>query len=307
MVTLLDRPYKYSRGHLAPHQEGNMTQQFAKQPSQSSSNPAPTPDLGAVKARQQTMWASGDYAVIGTTLQPVGESLCEAVDLVAGSRVLDVACGSGNATLAAARRFCRSTGVDYVPELLARARERAEAERQEIELIEGDAEKLPCGDATFDAVLSTFGVMFAPDQERAAAERTRVCRKGGKIGLSDWTPEGFIGELFKTVGRHVPPPPGVSSPLRWGTEAGIEALFGSRVQTLRIERKHFVFRYRSSAHFIEVFRAFYGPTHKAFAALDEAGKNALEADLTALLARRNPAKEGLAIPSEYLEIVLEKK
>jgi SAM-dependent methyltransferase len=263
-------------------------------------------DLEKVKARQRAMWSSGDYAVVGTTLQLVGESLCEAVDLVGGSRVLDVACGSGNATLAAARRFCETVGVDYVPALLDRGRGRALAERQSIAFIEGDAENLPFENASFDAVLSTFGVMFSANQVRAAEELVRVCRAGGKIGLACWTPEGFLGDLFRAVARHVPPPAGVSSPLRWGTEAGIEELFGSRVRVLRAERRNFMFRYRSSAHYLDVFRNFYGPTHLAFAALDPAGQQALAVDLQALLEKRDRGVGGLSIAGEYLEVVLER-
>jgi SAM-dependent methyltransferase len=284
-----------------------MTELIQEKAAKSAGTPAPVPvDLEAVKARQQVMWSSGDYAVIGTTLQLVGESLCEAVDLVAGSRVLDVACGSGNATLAAARRFARTTGVDYVPALLALGRERALAERQAIEFIEGDAERLPFGDAGFDTVLSVFGVMFAANQTRAADELLRVCKVGGKIGLASWTPEGFLGDLFRTMGKHVPPPAGVASPLRWGTDAGLAELFGARARVLRAERRHFVFRYRSSTHFIDTFRDYYGPTHLAFKALDAAGKTALNADLHALLERRDRGAGGLSISGEYLEVVLER-
>jgi SAM-dependent methyltransferase len=283
-----------------------MTQITSENTPKSMRSTPPGPDLEAVKARQQVMWSSGDYAVIGTTLQPVGEALCESVDLVAGTRVLDVACGSGNATLAAARRFAQTTGVDYVPSLLAHARERARAERQGIDLVEGDAEKLPFGDATFDAVLSVFGVMFAAHQPRAAGELVRVCRPGGRIGLASWTPEGFLGELFRTIGRHVAPPAGVASPLRWGTEAGIAELFGASARVLSSEKRNFVFRYRSPAHFIEVFREFYGPTNRAFAALDAAGQSALTADLQALLESRDRGRGGLSVAGEYLEVVLER-
>ncbi len=283
-----------------------MTQITSENAPKSVRSTQPGPDLEAVKARQQAMWSSGDYAVIGTTLQPVGEALCEAVDLVAGTRVLDVACGSGNATLAAARRFCQTTGVDYVPSLLAHARERAHAERQGIELVEGDAEKLPFGDSGFDTVLSVFGVMFAAHQPRAAGELVRVCRAGGKIGLACWTPEGFLGDLFRTVGRHVPPPAGVASPLHWGTDAGIAELFGASARVLRSEKRTFVFRYRSSAHFVDIFREFYGPTNRAFAALDGAGQRALAADLDALLTSRDRGRGGLSIAAEYLEVVLER-
>jgi SAM-dependent methyltransferase len=262
-------------------------------------------DLAAVKARQQAMWASGDFSVIGTSLQLVGESLCETVDVEAGSRVLDVACGNGNASLAAARRWCRVTGLDYVPELLARAGERARAERLEIELVEGDAERLPFEDAHFDVALSTYGIMFAPDQERAAREIVRVVRPGGKIGLSSWTPEGFIGQLLKTVGKYVPPPAGVASPIYCGTEARLQELFrGTR--SIRSTRKEFVFRYRSAAHFVDIFRRFYGPTHKAFGALDEAGQARLAADMADLCDTFNRSSTSLAVPAEYLETVIDR-
>lgn len=284
-----------------------MTQIIDCPPSNARTAPPPV-DLEAIKARQRATWGSGDFAIIGTTLQWVGESLCEASDLAAGSRVLDVACGNGNASLAAARRFCHTTGIDYVPELLARGRERAHAERLEIDFVEGDAENLPFADGSFDTVLSTFGVMFAPNQLRAASELLRVCRPGGKIGLANWTPEGFLGDFFRAVSQLVPPPAGVASPFLWGTEAGLKAFFGSDVRVLASERKHFVFRYRSAAHFIEVFRAYYGPTHQAFKALDEQGKKALEAGLASVLSRHDrDGKQALAVPGEYLEVVLERR
>ncbi len=266
-------------------------------------------DLEAVKARQRAMWATGDFAIIGTTLQIVGESLCEAVDLASGSRVLDVACGNGNATLAAARRFCRTIGLDYVPELLARGRERAAAERLAIEFVEGDAENLPFPAGSFDAVLSTFGVMFAPNQARCAEEMLRVCEPGGRIGLASWTPEGFLGDFFRTVSQHVPPPPaGMPSPFTWGTEAGVASLFGPRVRVVVSERKNFNFRYQSGAHMIDVFRTYYGPTRQAFAAAGDKGAPALEADIARLLATHDRGGVGgLVVPAEYLEIVLEKR
>jgi ubiquinone/menaquinone biosynthesis C-methylase UbiE len=273
-------------------------------------NVAPKPlDLEAVKARQRAMWATGDFAVIGTTLQIVGETLCEAVDLAAGTRVLDVACGNGNATLAAARRFCRTIGLDYVPELLARGRERAAADRLAIEFIEGDAESLPFPAGTFDAVLSTFGVMFAPNQPRAAEELLRVCASGGRIGLASWTPEGFLGDFFRAVAQHVPPPPaGMPSPFTWGSEKGIASLFGPRVRVVSSIRKNFNFRYESGAHMIEVFRTFYGPTRQAFNSVDDKGKLELEASIARLLATHDRGGVGgLVVPAEYLEIVLEKR
>jgi SAM-dependent methyltransferase len=209
-------------------------------------SPAVTaPDLVAVKRRQQAAWSSGDYAVVGTTLQIVGEELCEALDLRAGWKVLDVAAGNGNASLAAARRWCDVVATDYVPALLGRARERADAERLRIAFREADAEALPFPDGSFDAVVSTFGAMFTPDQERAAAELVRVCRPGGKIGLANWTPEGFVGQLFKAIGRHVPPPAGARSPAQWGTGARLAELFEAHAASIRTAQRHFVFRYRS--------------------------------------------------------------
>ncbi len=263
-------------------------------------------DLAAVKARQQAAWASGDYAIVGTTLQIAGEMLCEAVDLRSNQRVLDVAAGNGNATLAAARRFADVVSTDYVGSLLVRGRERAAAERLPVSFQEADAENLSFADASFDVVLSTFGVMFAPNHERAASELLRVCRPGGKIGLANWTPDGFIGRLFKTIGQYVPPAPGLNSPALWGTKAHLDTLFGSKA-TVVVERKNFHFRYKSPRHWVEVFRGFYGPVVKAFAAIDPAAREALEADLYALLDDLNLATDGtLVVPSAYLEAVITK-
>lgn len=270
-------------------------------------NPNPTIDLAAIKGRQQAAWGSGDYAVVGTTLQIVGEMICEAVDLRSNQRVLDVAAGNGNATLAAARRFATVVSTDYVESLLERGRERAKAERLPVTFQQADAEELPFPDASFDVVLSTFGVMFTPNQEKAASELIRVCRSGGKIGLANWTPESFIGRLFKTMGKYVPPAPGIKSPALWGSKAHLETLFGSKA-TLAVESKQFVFRYRSPKHWLEVFRDYYGPVLKAFAAIDPEARKALEADLFALLDDVNVAKDGtLVAPSEYLQVVLTKK
>ena len=263
------------------------------------------PDYAAIKQRQQATWAAGDYAVVGTTLQIVGERLCEAVDLRAGERVLDVAAGNGNATLAAARRFADVTSTDYVPALLDRARERAAAERLPVSFQQADAEALPFADDSFDVALSTFGVMFTPNQEKAAAEMARVVRKGGRIGLANWTPEGFIGQLFKAIGKHVPPPAGVRSPALWGTEARLAELFPGHA--VKATPQVFNFRYRSPAHWLEVFKTYYGPTNRAFAALDAEKGAALEADIMALLARMNRGgEEALIVPSEYLEVVVTK-
>ena len=260
------------------------------------------PDYAAIKQRQQAVWAAGDYAVIGTTLQIVGERLCEAVDVRAGERVLDVAAGNGNATLAAARRFADVTSTDYVGALLERGRERAAADRLPVTFQEADAEALPFADGSFDVVLSTFGVMFTPNQERAAAEMSRVLRRGGRIGLANWTPDGFIGQLFKTIGKHVPPPAGVKPPPLWGTQARLAELFpGHRVEA---STQVFNFRYRSPAHWLEVFRTYYGPVTKAFQALDANGQAAYAAELRALVAHLNRSDDGtMAVPSDYLEVV----
>jgi ubiquinone/menaquinone biosynthesis C-methylase UbiE len=268
---------------------------------------APT-NLEVLKTRQMAAWASGDYAVIGTTLQLVGELLAEACDLRWDERVLDVAAGNGNATLAAARRGCRVTSTDYVPGLLQRGEERARAEHLEVSFQVADAEALPFEDATFDAVLSTFGVMFSPDQKQAASELARVCRPGGRIGLANWTPEGFVGQLFKTMGRHLPPPVGVQPPSLWGVEAHLHSLFGERAGRIALTPRVFNFRYRSAAHFVEVFRTWYGPVHKAFAALPPDGARALQRDLTELLNRMNVGGVGsLVVPSEYVEVVITRR
>ena len=266
------------------------------------------PNFVAIKQKQQATWSSGDYAVVGTTLQIIGESLAEAIDIRAGERVLDVAAGNGNATLAAARRYAQVTSTDYVPALLDKGSERARAEGLEVRFLEADAEDLPFADASFDVVLSTLGVMFAPNHVAAASEMMRVVRGGGRIGLANWTPEGFIGRLFKVIGKHVAPPPGVKSPALWGTEAHIAELFGGKAASIRCERRIFKFRYRSATHFLQVFRDYYGPTHKAFGALDASGKHALESDVVALLEELNIAgSESLVVPSEYLEVVVTKR
>jgi ubiquinone/menaquinone biosynthesis C-methylase UbiE len=247
--------------------------------------------------------AAGDYAVIGITLQIVGERLCEAVDLRADERVIDVAAGNGNATLAAARQFAEVTSTDYVEALLERGKQRAAAERLPVTFKQADAEALPFADGCFDAALSTFGVMFAPNQETAAAELSRVVRKGGRIGLANWTPDGFIGQLFKIIGKHVAPPAGIKSPALWGTEDRLGELFrGHQVKTLK---QIFSFRYRSPRHWLEIFKTYYGPTNRAFAGLDAAGQGALEAEIIELLERMNRGgKDTLIVPSEYLEVVV---
>ncbi len=261
-------------------------------------------DLEAVKERQQRAWASGDYAAFGAGLLIMGELLCEAVDLRPGWRVLDVATGSGNTALAAARRSCNVTGVDYVPALLKRARERAAVERLETTFLEGDAEDLPFADSSFDAVLSSVGVMFAPDQERAAAELLRVCKPGGRIGLANWTPDGFASELAALFGRYVPPPPGLQPPALWGTEERLRELLGGGVASVEISRRSFVFRYRSVEHYTDVLQNDLGPTRQTFEKLDGPRREKLEGELAELVRRFNRSGDGtMVVPSDYLEVV----
>ncbi|HEU5296287.1 MAG TPA: class I SAM-dependent methyltransferase [Burkholderiaceae bacterium] len=269
---------------------------------------ATPPDYDAIKSRQQAAWSSGDYAVVGTTLQIVGESLCEAMDLRAGCTVLDVAAGNGNASLAAARRWCQVTSTDYVGALLTRGRERAAAERLEIDFRIADVEALPFADGSFDAVVSTFGCMFAPNPRRTASEMLRACKSGGRIGMANWTPDGFIGQLFKAIGTHVKPPAGIESPALWGNKARIDELFGAQASAIDVTTRQFAFRYRSPEHWLEIFKTFYGPVLKAFAVLDEAAQSKLASDLMALVARFNRAHDGTMVaPADYLEIVITKR
>ena len=285
-----------------------MTTLAVRTPSKKEGSIPAAPDYAAIKHRQQATWASGDFAIIGVTLQIVGESLAEAADIRAGERVLDVAAGNGNATLAAARRFAAVTSTDYVPELLDKGRARVAAEGLQVNFRTADAEDLPFEDGSFDAALSTFGAMFTPDHTRPAREMLRVVRSGGRIGLSNWTPEGFIGQLFKVIGTYIPAPAGLKSPALWGTEPHIVELFGAQATDIRAVRKNFNFRYRSAAHWIQIFRDFYGPTHKAFAALDAARQDALAKDITVLLNRCNTAgPASLVVPGEYLEVVIGRK
>ncbi len=277
-------------------------------PEPSSAPTSAPPDLEAIKARQRATWASGDFGIIGTTLQIVGESLCEAVDLRAGSKVLDVAAGNGNCSLAAARRWCDVTSTDYVPALLEDGRRRAEGERLSIRFQEADVEALPFADGAFDVVLSSFGVMFAPNHARSASEMLRVCRQNGRIGLANWTPRGFLGQLFVVLGRHVPPPPGVTPPARWGTEEHLDQLFRDSASDIRATPRDFTFRYLSPAHWVEVFRTWYGPVHKAFAALPAEGQQRLEQDLIKLIADFNTSGDStMVVPAEYLEVVVVRK
>jgi SAM-dependent methyltransferase len=267
----------------------------------------PAPDFAAIKAKQQSAWSSGDYSVVGVTLQIVGETLCEALDVRAGQRLLDVAAGNGNCSLAAARRFCEVTSTDYVQDLLRRGEQRAKAEGLAMTFRVADAEALPFDDGAFDVVTSSFGVMFAPDQDRAAAEMLRVCRAGGKIGLANWTPDSFVGQLFKTLGGYVPPAAGLKSPALWGDRARIDELFDGAAD-IAIAERHFMLRYRSAGHWIALWRAIYGPLQKAFDSLDAQKQSALADDLTALIDSMNIAGDGtMLVPSRYLEIVATKR
>ncbi len=270
-----------------------------------NSSSSTTPDYAAIKARLQATWASGDFGHIGTRIQIVGESLCEAVDLRSSDRVLDVAAGNGNASLAAARRYADVTATDYVPELLEHAERRAAADGLPLTTQVADAENLPFADGTFDVALSTYGVMFSPDQERAASELLRVVRPGGRIGLANWTPEGFVGELFRTIGKFVPPPAGLKPASAWGTETRLVELFGPHAAEIKATRRHFQFRFLSAEHWVEIFRTYYGPMLKAFAALDEAGQRRLHEALIALLEKWNVGGDhSLVVPGEYLEVVI---
>lgn len=263
------------------------------------------PDYAAIKIKQNAAWASGDYSRIGTTLQIVGEELAEAMDLRPGAKVLDVAAGNGNATLAFARRWCEVTSTDYVDSLLARGRSRAEAENFSVRYQVADAENLPFDDGMFDAVVSTFGVMFAPNQPKAASELIRTCRPGAKIGMANWTPESFIGQLFKTLGKHLAPPKGVSSPSLWGSATWLKDTFGPNASSMAVKSKRFMFRYHSPQHFIDVFRNFYGPVHKAFLALHTNGQAALAADILMAISQFNTTSDGsMRVPSEYAEVVI---
>jgi ubiquinone/menaquinone biosynthesis C-methylase UbiE len=264
-------------------------------------------DLASIKNKQQTAWASGDYAVVGSTLQLVGEQLCEVMEIGPADAVLDVAAGNGNATLAAARRFAQVTSTDYVPSLLESGRRRAAADGLDVTFQVADAEALPFADGEFDAVVSTFGVMFTPNQDKAAEELLRVCRPGGRIGMANWTPESFVGQLFKTIGAYIPPAPGMKSPAQWGTEARLHEMFGAKAAGIAITRRHFMFRYRTASHWLDIFRSFYGPLHKAFAALDVEKQAGLERDVLALLGRMDTGTATLRVPSEYLEVIVTKR
>jgi SAM-dependent methyltransferase len=263
------------------------------------------PDLQAVTQVQQQVWSEGDFAKIGAAAQGVAENLCEAIDLLPGRRVLDVACGAGNGAIAAARRNAEAIGLDYVPALLERARERAAAEGFDIEFIEGDAQALPFDDGSFDYVISTFGAMFAPDQEKTASELLRVCKSGGKIGMANWPPRGVVGGgFFKVMAQHAPPPPGVPPPILWGTEERLRELFGDGIAELTVDTKFWNFRYHSPEAWLEFFRQFFGPMVTAFQRVGDDGAEALEKDLLEVMRSANRAGDAaLVAPAEYAEVV----
>ncbi len=263
-----------------------------------------TPDLPTIKGRQQKAWSTGDYGKVGVTLLIMGEQLAEAVDLKPGHRVLDIASGNGNAALAAARRFGEVTALDYVPMLLDEGRKRAEAEGLPIDFVEGDAENLPFEDGSFDVVLSTLGIMFAPDQQKAAEELLRVVRPGGTIGLASWAPDSYVGDLFRTIGKYVPPPAGLKPPFRWGTEEGLGELLGGGVASLQTNRRSLVWRFRSARHHVEFMLEYYGPLNRVFGTLDEEQQKAFEDDLISLVERYNRSQDGTAVlRADYLEVV----
>lgn len=264
-----------------------------------------TPDFSAITLRQQGVWASGDYAAVAARIPLISELLCDAADLSSVDRVLDVAGGSGNTALAAARCGSEVVSVDYVPSLLERARARSAAEGLSVKYVEADVQALPFADDSFDAVVSALGVMFAPDHRTAADEMLRVCRSGGTIALANWTPQGFIGGLLRTVGAHVPPPAGVSSPTLWGTEEHVRELMGGDVAEMSVRRREYTFRFDSPRHFTTFFRENYGPTRAAFRSLGADGERALAEDIDDLV-RRHDRRNGVgpvAIPADYLEIV----
>lgn len=262
-------------------------------------------DLGAIRDVQQKTWSEGDFAMVAGIVMMVAEDLAEALDIVPGERVLDVACGSGNGALAAARRAWGNTvGADFVPSLLERGRERAAAERLDVEFVEADATDLPFGEGEFDVVISIFGAMFAADQEKAAAELLRTCKTGGRIGMANWVPDSGVGKMFMTIAKHAPPPPGVPSPLRWGTEEGLRELFGDGISDLRVERRRSRQAFRSADHFLDFFRTYFGPTKVAFERVGADGEAALESDLRDYLEESNTAGErALVLEPEYLQVV----
>lgn len=263
------------------------------------------PDLQAVTQVQQQIWSKGDFAMVASLVNYTSESLAEALDIVPDERVLDVACGSGNGAIAAARRAWGNTvGTDYVPALLERARERAAAERLDIEFVGADAQDLPFEDASFDVVMSIYGAMFAPDQAKAASELLRVVKPGGRIGMANWTPEGSVGRMFQTTAKHAPPPPGIDSPLLWGTEERLRELFGDGIADLRVEKRVSRQPFRSADHYIDFFRTYFGPSKMAYERVGPEGEGALTDDLRTFLNDANTAGDrALVLEAEYLQVI----
>jgi ubiquinone/menaquinone biosynthesis C-methylase UbiE len=262
-------------------------------------------DFGAVTQIQQGIWSKGDFAMVANIVFNASEMLAENLDIVPDERVLDVACGSGNGAISAARRSWGGTvGADYVPSLLERGRERAEAERLDVEFVEADAQDLPFGDGSFDVAMSIFGAMFAPDQPKAAAELLRVVKPGGRIGMANWSPGGSVGTMFKTISKHAPPPPGVESPLLWGTEERVQELFGDGVSGIEFERRISRQPFRSPEHYVEFFRTYFGPTQTAYERVGEEGEAALTEDLLSFLREANTAGDrAMVLEAEYLEVI----
>jgi SAM-dependent methyltransferase len=264
-----------------------------------------SPDFEAVTQVQQQIWSKGDFAMVANIVYNASENLAEALELVPDERVLDVACGSGNGAISAARRTWGGTvGADYVPSLLERGRERAAAERLEVEFVEADAQELPFEDASFDVAMSIYGAMFAPDQQKAADELLRVVKPGGRIGMGNWCPDGAVGTMFKTIAKHAPPPPGLDSPLLWGTEERLRELFGDGIADLRVERRVSRQPFRSPDHYIEFFRQYFGPTQTAYERVGPEGEQALTDDLRAFLEAANSAGErAMVLEADYLEVI----
>jgi SAM-dependent methyltransferase len=265
-----------------------------------------TPDYAAMTQAQQSTWSEGDFAMVANIVLYGAETLAESLQILPGEKVLDVACGSGNAALAAARRaWGNTTGADFVPALLERGRERAAAERLDIEFVEADAQELPFPDASFDVTMSIFGVMFAPDQEKAAGELLRVTKPGGRIGVASWCPDGGLQGLFGAVVKHTGgPPPGATPPVLWGTEERVRELLGDGVSEISFQRRPSRQTFFSADHYIDFFRSYFGPIKMAYDKVGAEGEEALTADLRTWLAEENVAGDkAMVIEPEYLEVI----
>lgn len=263
-----------------------------------------TVDYATVTGRQQQVWSLGDYGKVGSLLSSMGESLVHELDIHAGEKVLDIAAGNGNASLPAARRFADVLATDYVPELLAAAQRRADTDGVVLRTQLADAQALPFDDGEFDVVMSTIGAMFAPDQETVAREMLRVCRSGGRLGMANWTPDSAVGDIFRTVGKRVPPPPGVRPAVAWGSEETVTELLGPGCRELRCTRRTCAWRFPSAAHCLAYFQDWYGPVVAAFATVGTDGRDVFEAELRDVFERHNLATDGtLAMEVAYLEVV----